>query len=140
LTVRRIALLAAAMMLGGANPLAAAGEDAALPVVTPEEDMRCALWASAISGGSEDALEREVYAYAMHLFLGRYEAGSGKDFRPALTEAADAADADAGLLESYGPGCNARWDEFIQRLYQWGTDTREGAEGEAVPLEMEPTA
>ena len=132
--------LALAVALGSVSVASLAQNETGPASATPEQDIQCALWASVISGSSEDEQVKEAYAYALNFFLGRYEAASGEDFRPAMTAAAEAADADFALLEAQDEPCSARWEEYLERLDQWGSEGLEAEAFETFPFDGEPTA
>lgn len=141
----RIVIAAVLAATLGSASVAAQDTDASefeLPITSSWEDMQCAVWASYISGGSDDPEVIAGSAHALNYFIGRYEAATGLDFRPAMTDVVNEVEADPELLRAYDAPCIARWEEYLDRLNNW---IGEGAEAEAealeaLPLDNTPTA
>ncbi|HSQ96358.1 MAG TPA: hypothetical protein VLM18_09750 [Croceibacterium sp.] len=112
--MRRIALTLAALNL--ASPAFAQGVPAA---PSADDDLRCAAWVAVVIGVNKDKPEvLQSLTSGLTLFLGRYEAETGKKFEEGLTpEYLTRIGPELSGVETH---CRARVRDMGQRLVDWG--------------------
>ena len=113
--MRRLGPLVALAVLG----LAASGASAQLADnASPEQDLDCAIWASAIAGTTEDKNILVGIGPVMGYFIGRYEGQTGKDIdEPMIARAPQIKPEDLSALDKL---CQPRMKLFGQRLVTLG--------------------
>lgn len=96
---------------------------------TPNDDIKCAVWAAFIIGTNEEEEVKAGYSPTMAYFLGRYEGATGKQFAEEMVRVTRELDEDVTKLVALDDVCPARMADFGDRLSSMGGEMT--SEGEA---------
>ncbi len=102
----------------GAAMLAMAVPVAAQDLGTPAENLDCAVWASVITGTTDDPEVAQGFGYVMSWFIGLYEGATGTRIDEAM--AVRIAQIDDAEFEAIGERCAPRMGAFGTRLGELG--------------------
>lgn len=115
-------LLLAAALLGAPAALAV---DDGVPVVSPDQDLRCAAVIAIFAGSGLGDKNKVGGAAGLTYFLGRWEAATGRRFEDALTP--EYLTETAENISSYNKDCGGRLTVFGGRMQEWGQNLQKVA-------------
>lgn len=96
---------------------------------TPDDDIKCAVWAAFLIGTNDDPEVKAGYSPTMAYFLGRYEGATGKQFQEEMLRVTKELDEDFNRMVALDDVCPARMEDFGNRLGSLGDEMT--SEGEA---------